>query len=125
MRKRLTKTVDGIGYERVDTSRFFKVKPRSIRSALKKLEFIHTLEVKDMFRSLTVDRILTDKSDARVLTFREGIERNVSYPIKTVTPTDYVETGDLGFNYPKFTPCKFIEQLRIVTEPMPTIKWID
>lgn len=125
MRNRKCKTIDGITYEKVDTRRFFQVKARSVRSALKKLEFIHTLEVKDMFRSLTVDNLLADKREARFLSTREAVEQQVSYPVKTAVPTNYKETGDLGFKYPKFTPCNFIERIQLMTETMPTVGWID
>lgn len=126
MRKRFSKTVDGKTYEKVDTSRFFRVKARSIKKALDKLEFIHTREVRDMFRSLTVDTILADKREARVnLTYRVAVEQEVTIPVKTTVPTSYRETGDLGFGYPKFTPCNFIEQLRMVREVIPTVGWID
>lgn len=125
MRKRNCKTVDGVTYEKVDTSRFFQVKARSVRSALKKLEFIHTLEVKDMFRSLTVESLLADKREARFLSTREAVEQTVSYPVKTAVATDYRETGELGFKYPKFTPCNFIERIQLITETIPTVGWID
>jgi hypothetical protein len=126
MRSRLSKTVDGKTYEKVDTSRFFRVKARSIKKALDKLEFIHTREVRDMFRSLTVDTILADKREARVnLSYREAVEQEVTIPIKTTVPTDYKNTGDLGFGYPKFTPCKFVESLQLVTQVVPTVGWID
>ena len=126
MRIRKHKIVDGQSYEKVDTSRFFRVKARSIKRALDKLEFIHTREVRDMFRSLTVDTILADKREARVLlTYREAVEQEVAVPIKTTVPTDYKETGDLGFGYPKFTPCNFIERLQLVKQVVPTVGWID
>jgi len=126
MRKRLSKTVDGITYEKVDTSRFFRVKARSIKKALDKLEFIHTREVRDMFRSLTVDTILADKREARVnLSYREAVEQEVAFPIRTAVPTNFQETGDIGFGYPRFTPCNFVEQLQMVRQVVPTIGWID
>jgi hypothetical protein len=79
-----------------------------------------------MFRSLTVDTILADKREARVnLTYRLAVEQEVTIPVKTTVPTSYRETGDLGFGYPKFTPCNFIEQLRMVREIIPTVGWID
>lgn len=126
MRSRKHKTIDGQSYEKVDTSRFFKVKARSIKKALDKLEFIHTLEVRDMFRSLTVDTILADKREARVnLTYRQAVEKEIAIPIKTVTATEYKETGNLGFGYPQFTPCNFIERFQLKVEVVPTVEWID
>jgi hypothetical protein len=126
MRTRLFKTVDGKTYEKVDTSRFFRVKARSIKKALDKLEFIHTREIRDMFRSLTVDTILADKREARVnLTYREAVEQEISFPVKTAVPTNYQETGNFGFGYPMFTPCNFVEQLQMVRQIVPTIGWID
>jgi hypothetical protein len=126
MRNRKHKTIDGKSYEKVDTSRFFRVKARSVKNALSKLEFIHTKEVRDMFRSLTVDTILADKREARVsLTYRDAVEQEIAIPIKTVVPTDFKETGDLGFGYPKFTPCNFIERLQVQVQLVSTIGWID
>ncbi len=126
MRNRKHKTIDGKSYEKVDTSRFFKVKARRIKKALDKLEFIHTREVRDMFRGLTVDTILADRREARVLlTYREEVGKEVTIPIKTTVPTNYKETGDLGFGYPKFTPCNFVQSLQLVTEVVPTVGWID
>ena len=126
MRNRKHKTIDGKSYEKVDLSRFFKVKVRSAKKALHKLEFIHTKEVRDMFRSLTVDTILADKREARVnLTYREAVEQEVTVPIKTTMPTEYKETGDLGFGYPRFTPCNFVERLQLVTQVVPVVGWID
>ena len=126
MRSRKHKTIDGMSYEKVDTSRFFKVKARSIKKALDKLEFIHTLEVRDMFRSLTVDTILADKREARVnLTYRDAVEKEIAIPIKTTVPTEYKETGNLGFGYPQFTPCNFIERFQLQVEVVPTVGWID
>ena len=126
MRSRLSKTVDGKTYEKVDTSRFFRVKARSIKKALDKLEFIHTREVRDMFRSLTVDTILADKREARVnLTYRDAVEKEIAVPIKTTVPTEYKETGNLGFGYPQFTACNFIERFQLQVEVVPTVGWID
>lgn len=126
MRKRLSKTVDGKTYEKVDTSRFFRIKARSVKNALDKLQFIHTKEVRDMFRSLTVDTILADKRESRLnLTYREAVEQEISYPVKTNIPTEFVHTENDGFNYPKFTPCNFVERLMLVTETLPVVKWID
>lgn len=126
MRTRKTKTVSGVTYEKVDTSRFFRVKARSVKKALDKLEFIHSLEVKDMFRSLTVNTILADKREARVnLSYRDGVEQEVAFKIKTTVPTEYKETGNDGFGYPAFTPCKFVERLQLVKLVVPTVGWID
>lgn len=126
MRIRKHKTIDGQSYEKVDTSRFFRVKARSIKKALDKLEFIHTKEVRDMFRSLTVDTILADKREARVhLTYREAVEQEVAIPIKTTVPTQYRETGNLGFGYPQYTPCGFVERLQLVTHVVPVVGWVD
>lgn len=126
MRTRKHKTIDGKSYEKVDTSRFFKVKARSIKNALAKLEFIHTKEIKDMFRNLTVDTILADRREARVnLTYREGVEQEISFPIKITVPTQYKETGDFGFQYPKFTPCNFIQLDSVDRKIVPTVGWID
>jgi hypothetical protein len=126
MRKRLSKTVDGKTYEKVDTSRFFKVKARSVKNALNKLEFIHKMEIRDMFRSLTVDTILADKREAHVnLTYRASVEKEIVVPIKTTVSTNYKETGNLGFGYPQFTPCSFIERLQLITQVVPTVEWID
>lgn len=126
MRSRKHKTIDGQSYERVDLSRFFRVKARSVKKALDKLEFIHTKEVRDMFRSLTVDTILADKREARTnLSYRNAVEQQVTVPIKTTVPTEYKETGDLGFGYPKYTPCNFVERLQLVTQVIPVVGWID
>lgn len=126
MRTRKHKTIDGKSYERVDTSRFFRVKARSVKKALDKMQFIHTLEVRDMFRNLTVDNILTDMREARSnLTYRLAVEQEVSFQIKTAVPTEFKETGNYGFGYPQFTPCNFIEQLQLVKQVVPTIGWID
>jgi hypothetical protein len=126
MRTRKHKTIDGTSYEKVDTSRFFRVKARSVKKALDKLEFIHSLEVRDMFRSLTVNTILADKREARVnLTYRDSVEQEIVIPIKTTVATEYKETGNNGFGYPLFTPCKFIEQFQLVKQIVPTVGWID
>ena len=126
MRTRKCKTVDGVTYEKVDTSRFFKVKVRSPKSLFAKLEFIHTREIRRMFSHLTVDTILTDKREARtIMSLRDSVEEVVSYPEKTIVATEFKPTEDKGFGYPKFTPCKFIEQFRLVTETVPVVKWID
>jgi hypothetical protein len=126
MRNRKHKTIDGMSYEKVDLSRFFRVKARSVKKALDKLEFIHTKEVRDMFRSLTVDTILADKREARTnLSYRDAVEQEVTVPIKTTVPTEYKETGDLGFGYPKYTPCSFVERLQLVRQVIPVVEWID
>jgi len=126
MRTRKHKTIDGKSYERVDTSRFFRVKARSVKKALDKMQFIHTLEVRDMFRNLTVNTILADMREARVnLSYRVAVEQEVSFQIKTTVPTEFKETGNYGFGYPQFTPCNFIEQLQLVKQVVPTIGWID
>jgi hypothetical protein len=126
MRTRKQKTIDGKSYEKVDTSRFFRVKARSVKKALDKLQFIHSLEVRDMFRSLTVDSLLADKREARVnLSYRVAVEQEVAFQVKTTIPTEFKETGSYGFGYPQFTPCNFIERLQLVTQVVPTIGWID
>lgn len=126
MRTRKHKTIDRQSYEKVDTSRFFKVKARSVKNALAKLEFIHTKEIRDMFRHLTVDTILADRREARVnLTYREPVEQEISFPVTISVPTEYKETGDLGFKYPKFTPCNFIQLNAMDTLIVPTVGWID
>ena len=126
MRTRKNKTIDGKSYEKVDTSRFFRVKARSVKNALDKLQFIHTLEVRDMFRNLTVDNILTDMREARSnLSYRAAVEQEIAFQIKTAVPTEFKETGNDGFGYPKYTPCNFIEQLQLVKQVVPTIGWID
>lgn len=126
MRKRNVKTVDGLKYEKVDTSRYFRIKARSIKKAFSKLEFIHSREIKEMFSHLTVDSVLADKRESRlVLSVRQTEDEQVSYPVKTIVATEFKNTENFGFKYPKFTPCKFIEQLQLVTEILPTVKWID
>jgi len=125
MRPRKIKIVDGTTYEKVDTSRFFKVKVRTIKNALSKLEFIHRIEVKEMFASLTVSNLLADKREARFLSTRESQMASVSYPVRVNVATDVKYTETNGYNYPKFTPCGFIEQLQIVTEMLPVVQWID
>lgn len=126
MRTRKHKTIDGKSYEKVDTSRFFRVKARSVKKALDKLQFIHSLEVRDMFRSLTVDSLLADKREARVnLSYRVAVEQEVAFQIKTTMPTQFRETSNDGFGYPAYTPCNFIEQLQLVKLVVPTVGWID
>lgn len=126
MRTRKLKTVDGITYEKVDTSRFFKVRVRNFKSALRKFESIHHREIKEMFSFLTVGSLLADKREARLLlSFRESYEEAVTFVDTVKVPTKFIETGSFGFNYPKYTPTNFVDQLRTITETLPTVKWID
>jgi hypothetical protein len=125
MRPRKIKNIDGKTYERVDTSRFFQVKARTLKNALRKLESIHRIEVKEMFSSLTVSNLLADKREARFLTTRETQLASVAYPVTMSVPTDTKYTETNGFNYPKFTPCGFVERLQMVTEMLPVVQWID
>jgi hypothetical protein len=126
MRTRKLKTVDGKTYEKVDTSRFFKVRVRNFRSALRKFESINHREIKEMFSFLSVNSILTDKREARLLlSVRESYEESVTFVDTVKVPTRFIETGSFGFNYPKYTPSNFIDQLRTVTETLPAVKWID
>jgi hypothetical protein len=126
MRTRKLKTVDGKTYEKVDTSRFFKVRVRNFRSALRKFESINHKEIKEMFSFLTVDSLLADKREARLLmSLREANEESITFVDTVQVPTKFIETGSFGFNYPKYTPANFISQLITVTETLPTVKWID
>jgi hypothetical protein len=125
MRPRKIKIVDGTTYEKVDTSRFFKVKVRTIKNALSKLELLHRIEVREMFASLTVSNLLADKREARFLSTRETQMSSVAYPVSVSVPTDIRYTETNGYNYPKFTPCGFVKRLQIVTEMLPVVQWID
>jgi hypothetical protein len=79
-----------------------------------------------MFSFLTVDSLLADKREARLLvSLREANEESITFVDTVQVPTKFIETGSFGFNYPKYTPANFIDQLITVTETLPTVKWID
>jgi hypothetical protein len=91
MRTRKLKTVDGKTYEKVDTSRFFKVRVRNFRSALRKFESINHREIKEMFSFLSVNSILTDKREARLLlSVRESYEESVTFVDTVKVPTRFI-----------------------------------
>lgn len=124
MRNRKAKIVDGVTYVKVDTSKYFKVKPRRFYSALQKLHFIHSKEIRDMFSYLTVDNLLADKSEARfVMSFREAVEQSIKVTLTKVIPTHIEYTEDIGYNYPKYTPRKFAVVQEETSMVLPTVKW--
>lgn len=124
MRNRKAKTIDGVTYEKVDTSRYFKVKPRRLYSAIKKLEFIHSKEIRRMFYSLTVDNLLADKSEARqIMSFRDAVQQSVKVTLTKVIPTDIEYTKNNGYAYPTYTPRKFSVVQEDVYMTLPTVDW--